>query len=421
MTRDLFERHASIRLLIYVVLVIAFMVLGGMIWQVLVHYQDAIIVLFLAWIIAFTLRPVAVILEGRRIPPVLAVALVYLGLIVLAVGSIFLAIPVIREEVSRLTTQASTLLSPANIQALGARLARALEFFGLSAQLAQTLVRQLTTELPRAAGDLSGRLVTTVEGMAGTLLTLFAEAVLVVIISFYIMLDGERVVEHLIARLPPPWIADVRLFQRHVDAAFGGFLRATLVIGTVYAALNWVVLALLGHPAGLLFALLAGVVLMVPIVGPPLSMAPPLLLIVLNSPSSVLVRDLVIAIIALFIAQQLTLQLVAPRVMSAHVGLPPLVFFIALLVGVREAGFWGALFAGPVAAVVLAMVDTFFERWRASSGLYPEAEPTALGPPEGGSLFGIEPEPAPEDAATGEGGADGHEPEPGRHPVGTGS
>lgn len=433
MSRDLFERHGSIRLLIYLVIVIAVMVLGGMIWQAVAHYQDVIILLFLAWIIAFTLHPLSLILQRKGMPRTLAVATIYVALLALAIGSIFLAIPTIRVQVSRLAIQLNTQLSPANVQALTARLAGVLQYFGLTARDAQTLLRQLTDGLPKATGDLTNRVVAGAEAMVGTAMTAVMDAVLITIISFYMMLDGGRLFERLVNRLPPAWIPDVRLFQRHVDAAFGGFLRAALVITAVYAALNWVALAALGHPGGLLFALLAGMLLVVPIIGPVVAMVPPVLLIALDSPSSVMLRDLVIVIVVLFIAQQVTMQLVAPRVMSAHVGLPPLVFFIALLVGLREAGVWGALFAGPVAAVVLAMADTFFERWRLTSGLYPEAEPMAVGsleaepfaevraPPGDGPAEAVPAEGASTGAAPSEAAPDGREPEPERHPVETGT
>ncbi len=104
---------------------------------------------------------------------------------------------------------------------------------------------------------------------------------------------------------------------------------------------------------------------------------PPLFLILLQSPPSSLVRDLLVVLVALIIAQQITMQIVAPRVMSAHVGLHPLLLFAALLIGARESGVWGALFAGPIAAVLVAMLDTFFERFQQSSALYPDIRPDA--------------------------------------------
>jgi predicted PurR-regulated permease PerM len=164
-----------------------------------------------------------------------------------------------------------------------------------------------------------------------------------------------------------------------VNSIFGGFLRAALVISLAYAALTWIVLAAFGQPAAVLFALLAGMLMVVPWIGGVLSIIPPAALVLLNSPPSDVLRNLAILIIALIIAQQITMQIVAPRVISAHMGMHPLLVFAALLIGGTEAGVWGVLFGPPVAAVVVAMVDTFFERWQRTSGKYPDLDASQPG------------------------------------------
>ena len=59
MNRDLFERHAVVRLLVYAAAVIAALYAANMIWSVVAHYGNIILVLFLAWVIAFVLQPLA--------------------------------------------------------------------------------------------------------------------------------------------------------------------------------------------------------------------------------------------------------------------------------------------------------------------------------------------------------------------------
>jgi predicted PurR-regulated permease PerM len=214
--------------------------------------------------------------------------------------------------------------------------------------------------------------------VSGTVALIF-NATVILILSFYMMLDGGALAERLIVRLPPAWVPDIRLFQQHVDSIFGGFLRAALVISLTYAALNWVVLAALGQPTAVLAALVAGMLLVVPWIGGILAIIPPALVVLLNTPSSVAFRNLVILVIALFIAQQVTMQIVAPRVIGTHVGLHPLLVFAALLIGGREAGVWGILFAPPFAAVLVAMLDTFLERWQRKSGKYPDLDASRSG------------------------------------------
>lgn len=393
MSRDLFERHAVVRLLVYAAAIIATLYAVSMLWGIVAHYANVILVLFLAWIIVFVLQPVAAQLERIGAPRLLAVALVYVALLGVAVGAIVLAVPVLSAQVEHLAPMLTGLLSAANVEALSEWATNFLRGLGLSPSAAQDFVNQAGQQVQTAAGGLASQVVAVAEALFGQVMTLIFNATVVIMLSFYMMLDGAAFVERLVKRLPPTWIPDVRLFQSHVNTIFGGFLRAALVICLTYAALNWVVLAALGQPAAVLFALLAGMLLVVPWIGGVLAIIPPALLVLLDSPSSVVLRNLVILIIALIVAQQITMQIVAPRALGAHMGMHPLLVFAALLIGAREAGVWGVLFGPPVAAVVVAMLDTFFERWQRASGKYPDldtSQPTEPEKPEAAS----EPPPA---------------------------
>jgi predicted PurR-regulated permease PerM len=50
------------------------------------------------------------------------------------------------------------------------------------------------------------------------------------------------------------------------------------------------------------------------------------------------------------------INVVSPRVMSQTVGLHPLLVLVAVLVGGKLAGVWGAIFGVPIAGVLVAMV-----------------------------------------------------------------
>lgn len=379
MARDLFERHAVIRLLVYALTIIAVLYAISMLWGVIAHYGSIVLLLFLAWIIAFALQPLLTILQRWGVPRLLGVTLIYLALLALAVGCIVLTIASVRGQAEQLGLTLAGMFSSGNLDTLDERVIRLLQSFGVSPSDAREAVNQAGRQLQALAGTLATQAIAVAEIMFGQAVALIFNAMVVIILSFYMMLDGAALIERLIRRLPPKWVPDIRIFQQHVDTIFGGFLRAALVISLVYAALNWVVLAALGQPAAVLFALLAGLLLVVPWIGGVLAMIPPALLIYLNSPPQVAVRNLIILVIALFIAQLVTMQVVAPRVIGTHVGLHPLLVFASLLIGAREAGVWGVLFAPPFAALLVAMLDTFFERWQRTTRAYAALDASGQG------------------------------------------
>jgi predicted PurR-regulated permease PerM len=173
-----------------------------------------------------------------------------------------------------------------------------------------------------------------------------------------------------VRRLPPAWIPDVRLFQGYVEQIFGGFFRAQLTIGAIYGVLVWLSLLLLGQANGLLVALLAGVFMLLPFIGPMLSFVPPVLLVLLQTPQDQLVLKLVLLGAMLFVAQQIVMQLVAPKVFGVQMGVHPLILFAALLVGAKVGGVWGAFFAGPIAGVGYAMLRVYYDRFARTSPLF---------------------------------------------------
>ena len=377
MQHDALERHPTLRLLLYMVTLIAVLYAGGLVWQVILHFSGIILIFFLAWVIKFILQPLATYLERHGLSRLTSVSLIYVALLALMAGSIVEALPSIHAQAQALAQEATSTLAPGNLQHLGDSAVSYLHHLGLSVQDARSLVNHLSGAIPAMASNLSTQAVATSTNLLGATANLFLDAIIVLILSFYMMLDGDRLAESWVQKLPPSWIPDVRRLQGHIDVIFGGFLRAQVIIAFVYGVLTWLVLAIVGQANGLIFALVAALLILLPFIGPFLAIVPPAALVVLQSPSNRLVGNLLILIVLLFAAQQITLQVVAPRIMSAHVGLHPLLLFAALLIGTEEGGVWGAVFAGPIAAVFVAMLDTFFERFQQSSALYPDIRPYA--------------------------------------------
>lgn len=376
MKRDLLERHAVLRLLLYLITTVTALYAAQMIWTVLLHFGDIILVFFLAWVVCFILQPLSAFLERRRVPRLLAVSLIYLSLLGVASGSIVLALPAIHDEVGRVTAELSATFAAGNLTVLAARAQATLHGLGFSTAEAHTLVNQALTQLPAWTNSLGTQAVAATTTAFGALVNLLFDTVLVLMLSFYMMLDGDRLGRAFVRRLPSSWHPDLALLKRRIEASFGGFLRAQLIIAFVYGVFTGLVLFALGQPNGLLFAVISGVIMLIPFVGPFLAILPPALLVLLQSSHNDLARNLIILVVALVVAQQITMKLIAPQVMSAHVGLHPLILIGALLVGAQEGGVWGALFAAPVAAVAVTMVDVFFLRFQRASTLYPEIGPT---------------------------------------------
>jgi predicted PurR-regulated permease PerM len=187
-----------------------------------------------------------------------------------------------------------------------------------------------------------------------------------IILSFIMMIQGRQATKALRAYVPSSLNADVTAVLAVVNRAFGGFIRGQLVLSAIYAALIWVMLLifaqLFGKGSGLpalaaVAALAAGLIMAIPLIGTTLSMVPPLLagMVTLNGWPAVLWL-----FILLWLLQLIMANAVGPRVISDSVGINPVWTFAALLIGAKLGGILGALFAVPLFAVGLAVLERVY-------------------------------------------------------------
>jgi predicted PurR-regulated permease PerM len=126
----------------------------------------------------------------------------------------------------------------------------------------------------------------------------------------------------------------------------------------MYAGGVWACLALANIDTAPLVGVIAGALLVIPVLGAALAIALPLVATALWNPSAT------IAVAAtLVLLQQLVLNVVGPRLMSRQLGLPPLLVLFGALAGGQLGGLWGAVFGIPVLAALITCIDHFRVRW----------------------------------------------------------
>ena len=196
-------------------------------------------------------------------------------------------------------------------------------------------------------GAVGSTLVQQSVGIASRIASSLFSAFLVLVLSFYMTLDGPRLGERAIGLLPTAIRDEARHFLDLVDRVFGGFLRAQLLQSIIYGFATAFVMAMLGIRDVTLASVLAAILVAIPLVGALFALIPPMLIALVAAPEQTLAL-----IVLFFIAQQMLFNMIMPRLMGQSVGLHPLFVFAAMLIGGTVAGGWGLLFGIPVAGVV---------------------------------------------------------------------
>ncbi|HYY55235.1 MAG TPA: AI-2E family transporter, partial [Candidatus Dormibacteraeota bacterium] len=183
--------------------------------------------------------------------------------------------------------------------------------------------------------------------LVGATLTLLLDITLVAIVSFFMLVDGERLWRELLAALPADLRSEAELLRYSADRSFGGFLRGQLILGFAYGVVVLIAFLLLGLPFAALLALSSGLLMIIPFFGAIIATFPPVLVALTQSLELAVGTFLAVAVI-----QNVMTNVVGPRLMAQTVGIHPLLVFAALLVGARIAGLWGVFLALPVAGVL---------------------------------------------------------------------
>ena len=137
-----------------------------------------------------------------------------------------------------------------------------------------------------------------------------------------------------------------------VRERLGAWLRGQLTVCSLIAVMAFIGLIILGVPYALTLALFAGLMAIVPYMGPLLGAMPALLIAFSVSPWTVLF----VAILYFVVIQFFESNLITPLVMRSAVGLNPVPIIVVLLVGGTLYGILGVLLAIPVTTALQVFV-----------------------------------------------------------------
>ena len=121
--------------------------------------------------------------------------------------------------------------------------------------------------------------------------------------------------------------------------------------------LTFVGLRILGVKYALTLAVIAGILEIVPVIGPIISSIPAIIIGFTQSPFLGLLVLILYAVI-----QQSENHIIVPKVMQKTTGLSPVVIVISFLIGAKLLGLLGILLAVPIAVILSVFVDEFISK-----------------------------------------------------------
>ena len=312
----------------------------GFLW-LLFQIRDIILLLFISFVLMSALRPLVDSLEAKRIPRILAILLLYIVLIAgIAIASTTIFPPLVTESI-RLGTF------------LPAYLSSMFSFLNIGTFNIDTVMGQI--------GPLTQNLFGLVLGIFSNILSLLT----ILVFAFYFLIERKHLESHISTFFGEDTGTAVMTVIYSIEDRLGAWVRSQLLLMLIIGVSTYVGLLLLGVEFALPLALIAGLLEIVPIIGPIISAVPAIIVALSTATSPVFV---VPVIVMYFLIQQLENNVFVPTIMRHAVGLSPIITLIALMVGSRLGGITGAILAVPLVVTIQVIIISF---WKAQETAVP--------------------------------------------------
>ncbi len=317
-------------------------VLGTLLGAYLIYrLNELLIVVFVGIIFASTVRPMVEWLRARRVPVTAAIAAVYLSVVAAIVLILFLAIPPAINLYVDMVLEGNLADDIDDALTLAIRDLR-IQFavYNLPFLRLPEPVREMLSTAEETVTEGAMPFATTAAYVAGQVL-------IAVVISVYWLTSRRTIMNNILKLIPYTHRTVIRNIWLDTEDTLGAYLSHQMLLGLIVGSACYVGLLIMRVPNALALAVIAGVMELVPFVGPTISVIPAVLMALSVSAFSAVGIGIWYAVV-----QQVESSWLVPMLMSRVLRLHPLLVLIAFFAGFYLGGILGALLAIPIVGVV---------------------------------------------------------------------
>lgn len=301
--------------------------------------------------LVYLLRPLVDFMEKKGLSRLFALFLTYILLILAVTITLLFVVPKIIDEFNQLAKEFPHYIRIS--QKLISDYQWRLKKFKIPPE-----ANKLITEILSKIKD---PLVRSFTKAPETLIDLFGKLfnfILAPIIAFYALKDLPDIKDSFLGLISPKHRDEALDVLRKIDLVLGGFVRGQLTIALIFGILSSIALTIFKVDFAILIGMLAGILNLIPYIGPIFAAIPAIIVILFKSSTIVLIEVLIF----FFILNQIINFVIFPLVMKHHIGLHPILLIFSLLAGGMLFGFFGLFLAIPTVAAVKALIDHFIAR-----------------------------------------------------------
>jgi predicted PurR-regulated permease PerM len=311
-----------------VVFTVAFLLGLALLWSV----RDILILLFICFVFMEAINPTISRMEKVHIPRPLAIIIVYI--LVIGIFGVALAgmVPILVNETSELIR-----VLPGTLENF--------QFFGFTAV-------DLSSQF-KILESIPGDIAKTIFSLFSNLFSGFV----ILVITFYLLLERRHLNKYSLQVSGSKGQAIIVKIFNQLEDRLGSWVNGQIVLMVVVGLLSYIGYLVIGLPYALPLALIAGLLEIVPNIGPIISTALAGLIGFTVSPLLA-----VLAIVWGIAIQQAENNFIVPKIMKETVGLNPVVTILTIATGAKLGGVGGALLAVPIFLTIETIVRVLINK-----------------------------------------------------------
>jgi predicted PurR-regulated permease PerM len=340
-------------------------VLGSILAALLVYaLRDLVLILLLSVFLAYFINPIVKIVESRVIKREIAVALVYLGIVLSLLALAYFVFPLLRAEINALSEGWPSFTD---------RLDDAIDSIQNEIVLRFPSADRLLTTREVRYQKLNGFIeqqMANIPALSGRVASMVVAGLLIPFFSYFFLRDSRKIIQFVLDRLAARHIETSVAVWCEINRIVGRYLRGlainSVLVGTVAAVGLW----MMGVNYPLLLGVLTGLANVVPYVGPIIGGAATAVVALIQFKS----LSPLINVLAFYLGLKLVnFLIIQPKTMAGGKELHPVLFIASIIVGGHILGVLGMIIAVPIVTIFQESVRLLIERRRYSTaGAGPE-------------------------------------------------
>ena len=312
--------------------------------------RDVLIPFALGGLLAYALSPVVQFLNSRWFSWKTSVIIVFVGILIFFSALFIFLVPEVTSQLRTLTSQWSQ-YSETLIEKIIEGVEKLDERYPDS-NISQTVESFLTSISINLQNYLT-HIISSIPNLVSILANIiFLGFIMTPVALYFFMADATKVRRSLVRLFPPARRREYVALLREIDQVLGGFIRGRALIALFVGTCASVGLALMKIDFALAIGVIAGIIDIIPYLGPVIGAIPAIILAATKSPW------LVLGVALLFGGINFAEGIfISPQLLGKETGLHPLTVLFALAVGGKLYGALGIIIAIPVAGVLKGLLS----------------------------------------------------------------